>query len=92
MDLKFRTKLDEFGKISLPQEIISELQLKPGMSLVIEEIDGKMSLEPISEEPELINENGILVVRPKITGDVQDALQRDRQERIDKIIGDFIIK
>lgn len=92
MDLKFHTKLDEFGKISLPVEIISELQLKPGMNLIIEEIDGKISLEPISEEPELINKNGILVVRPKVTGDIKDVVQRDRQERIDKIMGDFVTK
>ena len=92
MDLKFQIKIDESGKISLPQEIISELQLKPGMSLVIEEIDGKISLEPISEQPELINKNGILVVRPKITGDIKDAVERDRQERIKNIMGDMITK
>jgi len=92
MDLKFHTKLDELGKISLPQEIISELQLKPGMNLVIEKMDGKISLEPISEEPEVINKNGILVVRPKITGDIKDVVQRDRQGRIDKIMGDFVTK
>jgi bifunctional DNA-binding transcriptional regulator/antitoxin component of YhaV-PrlF toxin-antitoxin module len=92
MQVKFKTELDEFGKISLPLEIISELQLKPGMKLVIEEIDGKISLEPILEEPELINKNGILVVRPQITGDIRNVVQRDRQERIDKIMGDFTTK
>lgn len=44
MDLEFQTKLDASGKISLPQELISELQLKPGMSLVIEEFDGNINL------------------------------------------------
>ncbi|UCE08343.1 MAG: hypothetical protein JSW07_10125 [bacterium] len=68
------------------------MQLKPGMNLIIEEIDGKISLEPISEKPELIDKNGILVVQPKITGDIDNVMQRDRKERIDKLIGDFAIK
>ena len=92
MELTFQTKLDEFGKISLPKEIISKLQLKPGTSLVIEEIGGRISLEPIWEQPELINKNGIMVVRPQFTGDVKDIVQSDREERIDNIIGDFVTK
>ncbi len=90
MQVKFKTELDEFGKISLPQEIISELHFRPGTEFVVEERNGEVTLVPIEKEREalLVEKDGILVIRAQITEDITDIVERDREERIAKIIGD----
>jgi hypothetical protein len=39
-------------------------------------------LEPLPEDPELIDKDGLLVVRPRITGNIANWVQQDRDERI----------
>ena len=81
MKLKFKTQLDKSGRVTIPPEIISELHLTPGVIFGIEEKNGKITLEQTSDEPELIEKNGLLVVRPKITGNIETIVQQDRDGR-----------
>ena len=89
MDLIFQIKIEKSGRISLPPEILSELHLVPGKTLLLEEKNGKISLEPINEEPELIEKDGLLIVRPKITGDIVQSVQQNRVKRISKLVEEF---
>ena len=34
------------------------------------------------EDPELIDKDGLLIVRPRITGNIANLVQQDRDERI----------
>ena len=90
MDLKFQTKIDESGRIALPKKIISDLHLKPWTKFVVEEGNGEIILAPEDDEKQslLVEKDGILVLRAQLTEDITDIVERDREERISKIIGD----
>lgn len=82
METKFTTAIDERGRVSIAPELLSALQLAPGTTLVLELKDGRIVLEPLPEDPELIDKDGLLVVRPRITGNILDWVKQDRDERI----------
>lgn len=82
MQASFTTELDDLGRVSLAPELLSTLRLSPGTTLLLEIKDGKLVLEPLPEEPELIEKDGLLFVRPRVTGNLIDFVQQDREERI----------
>jgi len=82
MHTQFTTEVDEQGRVSLAPELLSALQLSPGATLMLELKKGRIVLEPLPEEPELIEKDGLLVVRPRITGNIANWVQQDRDERI----------
>jgi len=90
MDLKFQTKLDESGRIALPKKIITDLHLRPGTKFVVEERNGEVTLVPTDNERQslLVEKDGILVLRAQLTKDITDIVEKDREERISKIIED----
>lgn len=89
MQTLFKTHMDKTGRIAIPPEIIMELKLKPGVELGITEEDGKITLEPLSEEPEIIEKDGLLVVRPKITGNIEDFVKEVREQRMSELMKDI---
>jgi AbrB family looped-hinge helix DNA binding protein len=90
MNLKFQTKLDQSGRVPLPSEILSELHLTPGTVLMIEEKDGRITLEPITEEPMIIEKDGLLVLHAQLTEDVSDIISQNRDKRLSSIIKDSL--
>jgi len=90
MELKFQTKIDKSGRVTLPPELLSELRLAPEMTLWIAEQDGKITLEPVAEEPVLIEKDGVLVLHVYLTGDISDLVEKERQKRISTFIEDVL--
>ncbi|MCI0694279.1 AbrB/MazE/SpoVT family DNA-binding domain-containing protein [candidate division KSB1 bacterium] len=88
MDLKFQTQIDRSGRVTLPPELLSNLQLSPEMNLLISEKDGKITLEPIADEPMLIEKDGILVLHAQLTDDLSNIVEKERQKRIAALIED----
>ena len=88
MCVKFQTEIDEAGRVTIPEKIMSELHFKPGMKLIIEEKKGNVILKPENEEPLLIEKDGVLVLHAELTEDVSDIVDKVRQERIDNVIKD----
>ena len=82
MHLKFTTEVDALGRVTLAPELLSALRLSPGTTLVLELEEGRIVLEPLPENPELIEKDGLLVVRPRITGNIANWVQQDRDERL----------
>jgi len=82
MPTKFTTEIDEKGRVAIAPELLSSLRLSPGTTLMLEAKEGGIMLEPISEEAELIEKDGLLVVRPRITGNISNCVQKDREDRI----------
>lgn len=78
------TTLDKFGRIVLPKSVRDDLGLKPGAVLKIEQIDQKIFMQPVNEEPHLLVKNGVLVFSGTATGDLVGAIQAHRQERLSK--------
>jgi len=89
MDTKFTAEIDEMGRVKIAPELLSSLHLSPGATLLLEATGGRIMLEPIPEEPELIEKDGLLVVRPRITGNITNSVQRDREERISQLMREF---
>lgn len=89
METKFTTEIDEMGRVTIAPELLSSLQLTPGTTLALEVKEGKITLEPIPEEPELIEKDGLLIVRPRITGKITNCVKQDREERIFQFIREF---
>jgi bifunctional DNA-binding transcriptional regulator/antitoxin component of YhaV-PrlF toxin-antitoxin module len=89
MDAKFTTEIDELGRISIAPELLSALSLSPGTTLLLELREGRIVLEPLPAEPELVERDGLLIVRPRITGNIVEWVQRDREERIAHLSKEF---
>jgi bifunctional DNA-binding transcriptional regulator/antitoxin component of YhaV-PrlF toxin-antitoxin module len=89
MELKFQTQIDRSGRVTLPPELLSNLQLSPEMNLLISEKDGKITLEPIAEEPVLIEKDGVLVLHAQLTDDLSNIVEKERQKRIADVMEGF---
>ncbi|HEY3319790.1 MAG TPA: AbrB/MazE/SpoVT family DNA-binding domain-containing protein [Planctomycetota bacterium] len=81
------TTVDEAGRVSLPAAILQALGLKPGSKLDVESVNHKIVLEPIPGLENLVQEGNIWVHTGVPTGDLLEAEARDREERIEQIMG-----
>lgn len=77
-----KVTLDKFGRVVIPKVVLDQLGLGPGAVLAIEEgeEDG-IVLRPRRSEPDLIEEEGVLVFTGEPTADVELAVERHRQRR-----------
>lgn len=82
--------LDKFGRILIPKRLRKILGIKSGQKLELR-ITGKgISATPV-ESPDigLVEVNGFLILRTDggdIDNELLDVVQRDREERIEKLI------
>lgn len=84
------TTLDHLGRILLPKEIRDDLGLQPGAVLRIEERDAGIFLVPETSEthdPYLVRKGGVLVFTGQAEGNLEEAVQRVRDERDEKVSG-----
>lgn len=88
MGLQFQTQIDSWGRVTLPPELLSNLHLSSETNLLISEKDGKITLEPITEAPTLIEKDGVLVLHAQLTDDLSDIVEKERQKRIAALIED----
>jgi bifunctional DNA-binding transcriptional regulator/antitoxin component of YhaV-PrlF toxin-antitoxin module len=89
--------VDQFGNVQIPGVILTRLGLGPGQRLIIEtDEEGSIRLSPVSEEgnsvkfptlePELVEENGILVLQAGANLDINKLLEEGREEQMDKLM------
>jgi AbrB family looped-hinge helix DNA binding protein len=76
------TRVDEFGRVVIPKGIRSRLGLKRGTVLEIDEREQEIVLRPERVEPPVTVSKGVLVFTGAPAGDLEDALQRHREERL----------
>ncbi len=86
---QFTSKLDKKGRVVIAPELLNALRIVPGTTLMLEVKDDNIVLQPIPQEPKLVEKDGVLVVRPLSAGDILDEVVKDRKERISNIIKDF---
>lgn len=73
--------------IMIPTEIQHRLGLAPGMILVVEELErGEICLRVQKEIPELVDKEGILVVRADATGDLTEAVEQEHGRRLSNLL------
>ncbi len=74
--------LDRFGRIVIPKAVRIDLGLSSGSALVLEEIEEGILLKPLREEPDVVEEDGVLVFTGAAEGDLTVAVENDRQARL----------
>lgn len=75
--------IDNHGGIMLPQELKNRLGLLPGMTMVVEQDDeGGVCLRVQAELPELVDKQGIIVVRAESSEDLTNVTRRTRDHRL----------
>lgn len=75
--------LDEQGRITFSEAARTQLRLLPGMTFVVEPDEaGGVRLEPQPEQPQLIEKDGVWVVRGELTEDITDIVKHDRELRL----------
>jgi AbrB family looped-hinge helix DNA binding protein len=79
--------LDQAGKVEIPAEIRQKLNLNAGAKLLIDSTDsGEITMTLSSEEPELIQVDGVWVVNTEIEEDVArnwlEIVNQNRERRI----------
>jgi len=80
------TTLDRFGRIVIPKKIRNDFNLNPGDQIRIEEREQDIILKLVEGEPNLHWKEGVLVFSGVPIGDLGDALEKHREDRV-KILG-----
>ena len=75
------TTLDKFGRVVIPKAVREHLGLGPGTVLAIEEGDDEVRLRARRPEPDVVEEDGVLVFTGEATADLEDAVERQRRQR-----------
>lgn len=79
--------LDRFGRVVIPKKVRDDLGLRAGDILVVEEGEAEIRLKPARDEAHMVREGSVLVFVGRATGPLEDAVERDREERIRKVMG-----
>jgi len=82
-----QSTLDRFGRVVIPKPVRDELHLTAGTALSVEERNGEIILKPTWEEPTLRRKGGVLVFSGRPTGDLLDAVDKHRLERLSEAAG-----
>ena len=90
MGMKFKTKIDRFGRIVIPKKIRDEFGIIDNSEIEIETTDANdIIVHPIIGMPFIEDKEGILVVCSEPTGSLDNFLNKDRENRIKKILKDI---
>jgi len=87
MVMKFKTKIDRFGRIVIPKKIRNDFGLAVNSEVEVEAADGNnIIVRARQEKPFVIDKSGVLVVCSEPTEPFENFLKKERDDRIDKII------
>lgn len=88
MSDQIEVSVDSQGCITIPAEIQYRLGLFPGMTLIVEEGEkGTICLRVQKEFPELVEKQGVLVVKSEAVGDLAAAVRCERDRRLSELMG-----
>lgn len=80
--LPVNATLDRFGRIVIPKRLRDHLGLEAGSVLEIQQRDGdRIVLRVRREEPDLSRVDGVLVYGGEATGDLERAVEAQREAR-----------
>jgi len=77
--------LDKFGRLVIPKAVREALGLGPGSTLEVDTKDEALVLRPRRPEPDLVEEEGVLVFTGEAAGDLSGAVARHRGERLTRL-------
>lgn len=83
--------MDASGRLVLPKAVRDQLHLKAGARLRAEVVGGRIELTPQDDDCELVEKNGLWVIRSNTPGeprfDAVAAIKADRAARMAKLSG-----
>ena len=87
MSETIQVTVDDQGRIILPSTILAHLGLSQGMILVVEEgREDELYLRIQEESPDLVDKQGVLVVKAEPLDDLVRASQRERSRRASDLV------
>ena len=87
MVMKFKTRIDRFGRIVIPKKIRNDFGLTVNSEVEVETTtDNNIIVHPKPAKPFVLNKDGVLVVCSEPTGLFENFLQKDRNDRIEKVL------
>lgn len=76
-------QVDENGRIALPQFIRDNMRIKSGTTLIVETTDeNEVRLRVTRETAPLVRENDVFVIQAEPVGDIENAVENEREARI----------
>lgn len=78
--------IDESGRILLPKQVREQLGLNIQDRLSLEVKDGKLILQPLSQEALTDYEEGVLVVKSEFADSREITIDNIRNERINELL------
>lgn len=81
------TQVDKFGRIVIPKRIRTDLGLKSGSVLYVEEHHHEIVLKVAEPAFPIKVEGGVAVYTGQAVTNIESAVQNDREERLKKIGG-----
>ncbi len=90
MIMKFKTKIDNFGRIVIPKKIRDEFGISKSSEVEINTTDNdEIIIKPGRSRPFIEKRDGVLVVCSEPIRPLEGVLEGDREERIRKILRDI---
>lgn len=82
--------LDDQGRLVLPESAQRRLGLTPGMTLIVEQETADTTyLRVQSEQPRLVDRQGILVVQSHPVADLENSVRDERDRRVLALLQQF---
>lgn len=83
--------VDQGGLVRIPEAVLAELEFKPGSKLYFElDDDGKVMLHKVpvrpQGEPEIVEEDGMLILHGVTVADANDLVRADREARMQELM------
>ena len=81
-----KTTVDKFGRMVIPKPMREELGIGPGTKVELSQQEGKVVVEPIQDQPNWVEKDGILVFTGELLEDIDivELIDRERQKRIEQ--------
>lgn len=76
--------IDKFGRILIPKKLREQLNLEPDDPVELDVDGGAIRIRPVLKDVQLRHEGHVLVVDADASGDLERALERSRDERLDE--------
>ncbi len=80
-----QVKIDKVGRVVLPKAVRESFGLSDGTLLDLDETDDAIVLRPVREKPLVRMKDRILVVSAEAVGDIEGAVARERNARLDSL-------
>ena len=84
--MRSKTKMDRFGRVVIPKKIRQAMGIKTDTEVYLETRDNGILMIPNHLNPIVKEDSGIMVVCSEPLEEFTDFIDRDRQERIRKIV------